>query len=67
MAIYLTLDLTPRSDPTLLYTIMDRFESARRELKEHVESCLNGGGKPEDNPIGMFLPGLKVSIPKMAI
>jgi hypothetical protein len=49
------------------YTIMDRFESARRELKEHVESCLNGGGKPEDNPIGMFLPGLKVSIPKMAI
>jgi hypothetical protein len=52
------------SDP---YTITDRFESARKELKEHVESCLNGGGKPEDNPIGMFLPGLKVAIPKIAI
>lgn len=53
-------------DTSDAYTIMDRFESARRELKEHVESCLKGGSKPEDNPIGMFLPGLKVTVPKVA-
>jgi hypothetical protein len=49
------------------YTIMDRFVSARRELKEHVESCLGGNEKPEDNPILMFLPGLKVTIPKISL
>jgi len=49
------------SDP---YTIMDRFEAARKELKEHVTAIIDGAEKQEDNPIGLFLPGLKVSIPK---
>lgn len=49
------------SDP---YTIMDRFDSGRRELKEHISACVSGKEKPEDNPINLFLPGLKVVIPK---
>ena len=48
------------SDP---YTIMDLFEAARKELKEHVESILKGSEKPTDNPISLFLPGLKIVIP----
>ncbi len=47
------------SDP---YTIMDRIEAGRNELREHVDSCLKGSDKPEDNPISLFLPKLKVTI-----
>lgn len=49
------------SDP---YTIMDRFDAARKELKEHVSAVMKGMEKQEDNPIHLFLPGLKVAIPK---
>ncbi|MEZ6130362.1 MAG: hypothetical protein R3C59_16890 [Planctomycetaceae bacterium] len=49
------------SDP---YTIMDRFDSARAELREHVSSCLNGGERPDDNPVAMYLPKLVVKVPK---
>lgn len=49
------------SDP---YTIMDRFEAARKELKEHVSAVMKGTEKQEDNPIHLFLPGLRVTIPK---
>lgn len=49
------------SDP---YTIMDRVEAGRNELREHVESCLKGSDKPEDNPISLFLPKLRVTIEK---
>lgn len=49
------------SDP---YTIMDRFDAARKELKEHVLAVTKGTEKQEDNPINLFLPGLKVTIPK---
>lgn len=48
------------SDP---YTIMDRFDAARKELKEHVSAVMKGTEKQEDNPIHLFLPGLKVTIP----
>ena len=48
------------SDP---YTIMDRFSAARKELKEHVTAITTGTTAQEDNPINLFLPGLKVSIP----
>lgn len=48
------------SDP---YTIMDRIEAARKELKEHVTAITAGTAKQEDNPINLFLPALKVSIP----
>jgi hypothetical protein len=49
------------SDP---YTIMDRFEAARKELNEHFSSILKGGETPQDNPISLFLPGLKIGLPK---
>jgi hypothetical protein len=49
------------SDP---YTIMDRFNSARAELREHVDSCLKGSTTSEDNPVATYLPGLRVSLPK---
>jgi hypothetical protein len=49
------------SDP---YTIMDRFEVARNELREHVTAVIKGAEKQDDNPINLFLPGLKVVIPK---
>jgi hypothetical protein len=48
------------SDP---YTIMDRFDAARKELKEHMSSMLKGTETPQDNPISLFLPGLKISLP----
>jgi len=53
-------------DTSDAYTIMDRMQSARNELKEHMESCLGNGDKSEDNPIAMFLPGVKVVLPKTA-
>jgi len=49
------------SDP---YTIMDRFDAARKELKEHVTAVMKGMEKQEDNPIHLFLPGLRVNIQK---
>ena len=52
-------------DTSDVYTIMDRFESARRELKEHVRHAIaTQADKPsEDNPVDVYLPGIKVSIP----
>lgn len=53
-------------DTSDIYTIMDRFESARRELAEHVkhfQSSSNSDAR-EDNPINIYLPGLKVILPK---
>jgi len=49
------------SDP---YTIMDRFEAGRNELREHVGAFTRGAEKQDDNPIDLFLPGLKITIPK---
>lgn len=43
---------------------MDRFDAARKELKEHVTAVTKGTEKQEDNPINLFLSGLKVSIPR---
>lgn len=53
--------IVDRSDP---YTIMDRFEVARNELREHVSAVIKGADKQDDNPINLFLPGLKIGIPK---
>ena len=45
------------SDP---YTIMDRIEAARSELREHLTAVTKGAEKAaEDNPINLFLPNLK--------
>ncbi len=47
------------SDP---YTIMDRMESARNELAEHVKALLSGSKNQEESPITMYLPKLTVKI-----
>lgn len=53
-------------DTSDVYTIMDKFESAQKELAEHVKHSLQG--KPDtpsdDNPVSAYLPGLRVTIPK---
>ena len=53
-------------DTSDVYTIMDRFESARRELREHIKHLMAADpGKPsDDNPVEVYLPGLKVTVPK---
>lgn len=52
-------------DTSDVYTIMDRFASAREELKEHVEHSLNAPkSDSRDNPISYYLPGLKTTIPQ---
>jgi hypothetical protein len=53
-------------DTANVYTIMDRFESARKELKEHLSKMIKQKGKEQvdDNPIKIYLPELKVSFPR---
>lgn len=43
---------------------MDRFDVGRNELREHVTAVTKGSEKQDDNPINLFLPGLKIGIPK---
>lgn len=49
-----------------IYTIMDRIESARKELVEHIKGYLNPSekGRGDDNPVSIYLPGLQVRIPR---
>lgn len=50
-------------DTSDVYTIMDRFESSKRELREHVKVALSGDVKvAEDNPVQNYLPDLKIQI-----
>jgi hypothetical protein len=53
-------------DTSDVYTVMDRIESAKRELREHMHhlSRASGDAPSEDNPVAAYLPGLKVTIPK---
>jgi hypothetical protein len=53
-------------DTSDIYTVMDRFESARRELAEHIRKIQSSGSQDigADNPVNIYLPGLKISIPK---
>ena len=44
------------------YTIMDRFEVARKELREHVNSILKGVEPTQENPITYFLPDLRIDL-----
>jgi hypothetical protein len=52
-------------DTSDVYTVMDRAESARRELTEHAKHILakKADGAPEDNPVAIYLPGIKVTLP----
>jgi hypothetical protein len=46
-------------------TLIDRIDSARRELAEHVKGFLTASDTGrEDNPISIYLPELKVTLPK---
>jgi hypothetical protein len=47
------------------YSVLDAFTSARKELKEHVESVLQGKVTSDDEPMALYLPGLKVTIPSL--
>lgn len=52
-------------DMSDIYTIMDRIASAKKELIEHIKNYLNPSdkGKPDDNPVSAYLPGLQIHIP----
>lgn len=52
-------------DMSDIYTIMDRIESARKELVEHIKNYLDPSekSKSEDNPVSIYLPGLQVRLP----
>ncbi|MBL0945101.1 MAG: hypothetical protein IBJ04_12295 [Hydrogenophaga sp.] len=53
-------------DMSDIYTIMDRMESARKELVEHIRNYLDPAEKSrsDDNPVSVYLPGLQVRLPK---
>ncbi len=53
-------------DTSDVYTVMDRFESVRRELTEHVKhiSLATNEEPSDDNPVNAYLPALKVTLPK---
>ena len=53
-------------DVSDIYTLLDRMASARNELREHVKNYLsaNGDESSEDNPVSIYLPGMKVHLPK---
>ena len=48
------------------YTVMDRIESAKRELNDYVKSALEAkrDAPSDDNPVAVYLPGLKVTLPQ---
>lgn len=56
----ITVDLSDR------YTLIDRIESAKRELAGHVKNALAGkeDGQESGNPVAIYLPELKVILPK---
>lgn len=54
-------------DVSDIYTLMDRIESAKNELIEHIKNYLepSDNNRSEDNPITIYLPGLQVKLPKI--
>lgn len=46
------------------YMVADHLDSARKTLSEYVKNLLAGGAGADDNPVAIYLPGLKVTIPK---
>jgi hypothetical protein len=53
-------------DTSDIYTIIDRIESAKRELTEHIKhfGASNYQASAKDNPVQIYLPELKVTLPK---
>jgi hypothetical protein len=52
-------------DTSDIYTVIDKFESARKELAEHLKASLQGAKEANsvDNPVLTYLPGIKISLP----
>lgn len=46
------------------YMVPDHLESAKKTLAEYVKSLLDGNSSPEDNPVAVYLPDVKVTLPK---
>lgn len=45
------------------YTVMDKIESAKNELIEHIKAILDpttSAGQSEDNPVSVYLPRLTI-------
>lgn len=54
-------------DVSDIYTLIDRMESAKNELIDHIKNYLNptDNNRGEDNPISIYLPGLQVKLPNI--
>lgn len=54
-------------DASDIYTLIDRMESAKNELIDHIKYYLNptDNNRGDDNPISIYLPGLQVKIPSI--
>ncbi|CFQ43247.1 Uncharacterised protein [Yersinia frederiksenii] len=54
-------------DVSDIYTLIDRMESAKNELIDHIKNYLNpsDNNRGEDNPISIYLPGLQVKLPSV--
>ncbi|MGJ4729095.1 hypothetical protein [Luteimonas sp. SDU101] len=50
-------------DMSDIYTIIEKVESARRELVEHIRSYSGGDkGRSDDNPVAIYMPNLNVRL-----
>ncbi|WP_419686809.1 hypothetical protein ACN2W4_03790 [Serratia marcescens] len=53
-------------DVTDIYNVIDKIESAKKELLEHIRYYNESEqSRSEDNPISIYLPGLQVKLPKI--
>lgn len=57
---------TIKIDTSDVYTVVDRLESAKRELAEHIKHIMTNNQEEsgDENPVNVYLPGLKVVLPK---
>ena len=44
--------------------VPDHLESARKTLAEYVKNLLAASASPDDNPLAVYLPGVKVTTSK---
>jgi len=56
-------------DVSDIYTLLDRIQSAKKELIEHIRNYMNPQDVMvgDDNPITIYLPGLQVKLPKVTL
>jgi hypothetical protein len=53
-------------DTSDVYTLIDRVDSAKKELSEYIKAISGkiNSDVSDDNPIRVYIPGIKVTIPK---